>query len=202
MYLQLPARNNDSIIMLYLLLIITLLLANVQSFCPSHPSCRASRTVALPMLEAEGADDCVFFSSVSDMPDLPNMPDDVVQLFALTREVLAEADVLIQQENDLELETDDATPFFCASQPDSDRDDASVDEIELTTLSEENDNSDMRALAEIATESTTTEKKALSPRQLSERNVAVSLFNLRRSLHNEDYQKIFDKRNYMIGEDQ
>jgi hypothetical protein len=37
--------------------------------------------------------------------------------------------------------------------------------------------------------------------QLSQRDVAASIFNLRRQLQLEDYQRIFDKKNYFIGED-
>jgi hypothetical protein len=38
-------------------------------------------------------------------------------------------------------------------------------------------------------------------KQLSQRDVAASIFNLRRQLQLEDYQRIFDKKNYFIGED-
>ena len=31
--------------------------------------------------------------------------------------------------------------------------------------------------------------------------VAQAIFNLRKSMKNEDYEKVFDKRNYFIGED-
>ena len=37
--------------------------------------------------------------------------------------------------------------------------------------------------------------------QLASRDVAASIFNLRRTLQQEDYSRIFDKRNYFIGED-
>ena len=36
---------------------------------------------------------------------------------------------------------------------------------------------------------------------LNERDVAASIFNLRKTLQMEDYRKIFDKRNRFIGED-
>lgn len=38
-------------------------------------------------------------------------------------------------------------------------------------------------------------------KHLAERDVAASIMNLRLSLHNEDFRKIFDKRNRWIGED-
>jgi hypothetical protein len=38
-------------------------------------------------------------------------------------------------------------------------------------------------------------------RGLADRDVAASIFNLRMTLHNEDYKKIFDTRNRWIGED-
>jgi hypothetical protein len=37
--------------------------------------------------------------------------------------------------------------------------------------------------------------------QLASRDVAASIFNLRKTLQQEDYSRIFDKRNYLIGED-
>ena len=36
---------------------------------------------------------------------------------------------------------------------------------------------------------------------LADRDVAASIFNLRMSMHNGDYRRIFDKRNRFIGED-
>lgn len=38
-------------------------------------------------------------------------------------------------------------------------------------------------------------------KQLAERDVAASILNLRLSMKNEDYRKIFDNRNRFIGED-
>lgn len=38
-------------------------------------------------------------------------------------------------------------------------------------------------------------------RQLASRDVAASIMNLRMSMQNEDYRKIFDKRNRFIGEE-
>jgi hypothetical protein len=37
--------------------------------------------------------------------------------------------------------------------------------------------------------------------QLASRDVAASIFNLRKTLQQEDYSRIFDKRNFLIGED-
>jgi len=37
--------------------------------------------------------------------------------------------------------------------------------------------------------------------QLAQRDVAASIYNLRKELKTEDYRKIFDKRNRFIGED-
>ena len=38
-------------------------------------------------------------------------------------------------------------------------------------------------------------------RSLAKRDVAASIMNLRISMHNDDYRKIFDKTNFFIGED-
>lgn len=37
--------------------------------------------------------------------------------------------------------------------------------------------------------------------QLASRDVAASIWNLRKTMQTEDYQRIFDKRNWFIGED-
>jgi len=38
-------------------------------------------------------------------------------------------------------------------------------------------------------------------KQLGSRDVAASIYNLRKSMKNEDYTRIFDKKNWFIGED-
>ena len=40
-----------------------------------------------------------------------------------------------------------------------------------------------------------------SSHQLASRDIAASVFNLRRQLQTSDYERIFDKRNFLIGED-
>ena len=40
-----------------------------------------------------------------------------------------------------------------------------------------------------------------SDHKLAERDVAASIYNLRKQLQMEDYKRIFDKRNRFIGED-
>ena len=42
---------------------------------------------------------------------------------------------------------------------------------------------------------------SLASQQLAQRDVAQSVWNLRKQLQTEDYQRIFDKRNRFIGED-
>lgn len=41
----------------------------------------------------------------------------------------------------------------------------------------------------------------MSSKHLAERDVAASIFNLRKGMKTEDYRKIFDSRNFFIGED-
>lgn len=42
---------------------------------------------------------------------------------------------------------------------------------------------------------------SLASKQLGERDVAASIWNLRKTMQAEDYQRIFDKKNRFIGED-
>ena len=44
------------------------------------------------------------------------------------------------------------------------------------------------------------ERKDVTPDPFADRDVAANIFNLRKTLQTEDYQKIFDKRNRWIGE--
>jgi len=38
-------------------------------------------------------------------------------------------------------------------------------------------------------------------KSLGKRDVAASILNMRKIMHNDDFRRIFDKRNYYIGED-
>jgi hypothetical protein len=42
---------------------------------------------------------------------------------------------------------------------------------------------------------------ATTSNRLADRDVAASIYNLRKHLHTEDYKIIFDKRNRFIGEE-
>lgn len=68
----------------------------------------------------------------------------------------------------------------------------------MATLSEE-DEWELRELLDVF-QSELEDETDLS-KNLSKRDVAASIMNLRLSMHNEDYRKIFDKRNRFIGED-
>lgn len=42
---------------------------------------------------------------------------------------------------------------------------------------------------------------SIASKQLADKDVAMQIFNLRKTLQDEDYKRIFDKRNRFIGED-
>jgi hypothetical protein len=45
------------------------------------------------------------------------------------------------------------------------------------------------------------EEESEVSKSIAKRDVASSVRNLRKSLQNEDYDKIFDRKNFFIGED-
>ena len=47
---------------------------------------------------------------------------------------------------------------------------------------------------------TTAEESSSSTSTLADRDVASSIYNLRKMLQNEDFRKVFDSRNRFIGE--
>lgn len=73
---------------------------------------------------------------------------------------------------------------------------------EMAKLSEEEGWS-VRPLDEVFTNELDEEADVYSKmsQYLGQRDVVASVWNLRKAMHNEDFQKIFDKRNRFIGED-
>lgn len=72
---------------------------------------------------------------------------------------------------------------------------------ELMASLSEQEEWEIRAIAEVFERNELEDVYSMAGRQLAERDVAASLYNLRKTLRQEDYQKIFDKRNRFIGED-
>jgi len=67
----------------------------------------------------------------------------------------------------------------------------------MASLSEEED-WELKGLFDVFDDET--EETDVS-KSLAKRDVAASILNLRISMHNDDYRKIFDTKNYFIGED-
>ena len=72
-----------------------------------------------------------------------------------------------------------------------------IDGDEMARLSEEEE-WEARAFADVF--QSENDKYKMVNEQLSERDVAASMFNLRVTLQNEDFMKIFNERNRFIGE--
>ena len=62
---------------------------------------------------------------------------------------------------------------------------------------------EMRSLLEVFESEIegTEDVNSLASKQLAERDVAASIFNLRKQMKTEDYRRIFDTTNHFIGED-
>ena len=67
---------------------------------------------------------------------------------------------------------------------------------EKMALLSESEQWEVRALGDVFESET-----KVSTDRLADRDVLASVYNLRKALQNEDYKKIFDKRNRFIGED-
>lgn len=142
--------------------------------------------------------------------------EEISSVLERARKVLAKSKAKLEQEENKLEATGDATPveipFFATS--------ASMDsstkrervtktrdeETGLVTLDGEKmarlseiEQWEMRPLGEVFENEIKDSQD--SSKQLAERDVAASIFNLRKQMKTEDYRRIFDTRNRFIGED-
>jgi len=76
-----------------------------------------------------------------------------------------------------------------------------TDGEKMATLSEQEE-WELRGLLEVfENEIEGDDVYSMASKQLAERDVAASIWNLRKTLQTEDYQRIFDRKNFFIGED-
>jgi vacuolar-type H+-ATPase subunit I/STV1 len=147
----------------------------------------------------------------------PNIDDDISKQLERARQLLAKSKAKIEaKEKDeeelssVEKESKDVVPFFAAKDETADKSNkkekltknkneetglSTFDGDMMAELSEEEE-WQVRPLQEVFEDEK--EEKARDP--FGDRDVAASIFNLRRTLQTEDYQRIFDKRNRFIGE--
>ena len=102
------------------------------------------------------------------------------------------------------------TPFFAERSVNRDRVVKSIDvntglitaDGEVMAAISEQEDWEMRSLAEVFDNemSENGDVYSAASQQLAERDLAASVFNLRKHLQTEDFLKIFDKRNFFIGE--
>lgn len=102
------------------------------------------------------------------------------------------------------------TPFFAQRSVNRDRVVKSKDDEtglitadgEVMAAISEQEDWEMRSLSEVFENETdeSGDVYSLASQQLAERDVAASVWNLRKQLQTDDYLKIFDKRNRFIGE--
>ena len=117
---------------------------------------------------------------------------------------------LIAKEQQQKVEKEDELPFFATGQRSVSRDGVIkfVDERtglrvadgERMAAISEHEDWEMRSISQVF-ESEIEDAYTLANRQLGQRDVAASIWNLRQSLHNDDYRRIFDTKNRFIGED-
>ena len=102
------------------------------------------------------------------------------------------------------------TPFFAQRSVSRDRVVKSINvetglvtaDGEVMAAISEQEDWEMRSLAEVFENEMSENEDVYSAasKQLADRDLAASVFNLRKHLQTDDFLKIFDKRNYFIGE--
>lgn len=137
--------------------------------------------------------------------------DDVARQLERARHLLAKSKAKIEEQDIDELDDESSAknevPFFASLDANADTKKEKViksrneeglftTDGELMAEMSESEEWEARPLLEVF------ESESKDPTQdpLTDRDVAASIFNLRKVLQMEDYQKIFDKRNRFIGE--
>ena len=152
-------------------------------------------------------------------PETP-MDDDIAKLQAKARALLEKSKAKLAQKEQA-LEEEETLPFFAAADSSASSNMSPEDRRSSVTKSTDESSGLIRAdgdkmaqrseaeawerrpLTEVFDNELEKEDDVYSvaSQQLADRDVAASIFNLRQQLQTEDYQKIFDKRNRFIGED-
>lgn len=139
--------------------------------------------------------------------------DDIARLQRKAREVLAKSKAKLEEgaptASTSNETVDGVLPFFASRQVSparrdqviKDRNEATglvtADGEKMAALSE-SEAWERRSLRDVFQEDT---KDSSGSDALAQQDVAMQIFNLRKQLQDEDYAKIFDKRNRFIGED-
>lgn len=165
-------------------------------------------------------------SSSSSTPSSPSSYDpeeEMKRQLAKAKEILAKSKAKLEEkekkmEEEKEKEKAGPVPFFASKQkplsdPDQRRDRVikakdektglvTADGEKMAAMSEEEE-WEFRSLLEVFENEMDENEDVYSEasQQLAERDVAASIWNLRKQMKTEDYLKIFDKKNRFIGED-
>lgn len=144
-----------------------------------------------------------------------DIDDEISKQLARAKEILAKSKAKMEQKELAAIdpekkEKSTAVPFFAAKDASADQDSrkkkvikakfedtglATFDGDKMVELSE-SEEWEVRPLNQVF--KSEIEDKSTDP--FADRDVAASIFNLRKSLQSDDYQKIFDERNRFIGE--
>jgi hypothetical protein len=146
--------------------------------------------------------------------NMPDNPDNVSNQISKAKELLAKAKLKLEAREKASSESENQVPFFAQNAPFTSTDSVSkrdqvtkskndatglitTDGEKMAAMSEE-EQWENRSLGEVF--EMETEAREFQSAHV-EQKVAMSIFNLRRSMKNEDYKRIFDSKNYLIGED-
>lgn len=195
-----------------------------SAFSPSLASKQSSRSLLLLLRKQQP----LYAEPATPTPAADHVEEEVQKRLAKAREVLAKSKAKLEQNAIKAAEkktTDDSsndgpTPFFASKNKPSSEADASLRRDRVTKAKDEKtglitadgekmaarseeEEWEFRTLLEVFENEMEENEDVYSEKsqQLAERDVAASIWNLRRKMKTEDYLKIFDKKNFFIGED-
>jgi hypothetical protein len=210
--------TSSSYTLLCLVLFVGLLASpeHVSSFQPSPHSSntlRRNNNVAIRQQHQQRQNYCprsLFLTgSNSSQEEIDRQLEKARAVLAVSRAKMEKAEVAIIEEEDNNAERD--VPFFATVNDtrnkkmkvikDQNKDTGlfTTDGDLMAKLSEQ-EQWEPRPLLEVFSNERKTAAEEAGKNTFADRDVAASIFNLRKVLQTEDYMKIFDKRNRFIGE--
>ena len=194
------SRSRNMLLVVGLMTQTPLSASFVQGFTSPSSSSRSHHIIPR---DSSGTNSCLYQSGVSS--------DEISAQLERAKALIAKSKAKIEERNGEDSGNEGkkkgSVPFFANKDRSNKKDQViknmdentglfTTDGDKMAELSEEEE-WESRPLLEVFE----SEIEDTSSSVLNERDVAASIFNLRKTLQMEDYRKIFDKRNRFIGED-
>lgn len=187
------------------LLLVTGLITQSSSaaFVPGLPSSATESRIIRRSPGCSSGSSCLFQAGANGSAE----NDEISAQLARAKALIAKSKAKMEAKNDGKTSKNKDVPFFAAKDRSNKKEQVikykdentglfTTDGDKMAKLSEEEE-WESRPLLEVFK----SEIEDTSSSMLNERDVAASIYNLRKTLQMEDYKKIFDKSNRFIGED-